>query len=105
VIVRAVTIMLTAEAQKAAAFLLPALTPGERVELAEWGCRRDADAHYWRTLARWAALACDEGYASEAQRECRAWLDRRGDRPTHEQFMVLLTRAEDLERSREPRAG
>jgi hypothetical protein len=78
--------------------LLPRLSAQERVELAEWGSQRDADAHYWRTLARYAALASDEDYIR------RAYALPPGQR-THEQNIVLMTRREDLERAGEPLAG
>jgi hypothetical protein len=81
-------------------WLVPKLTADERVEQAEWESQQEAGRHYWRTLARWAALACDERYVREAHRTRAAWLARTGPKPTHEQFMVLLTRAEDLERAR-----
>ena len=102
VIVRAVRIMLTAEAMKATAVLRPRLTAEECVEHAEWACRRDADAHYWQTMARYAALACDEAYVRQAHAD-RAWdlaHPRERARTVHEQHVVLMTRAEDLERAR-----
>jgi hypothetical protein len=90
VIVRAAKIMLTAEAMKHTAKLRPRLTPAERVEHAEWASAQDAGAHYWRTMARYAALACDEGYVR------RAYEDRAGGNATHEQHVVLMTRRQDL---------
>jgi len=102
VIVRAVTVAMTAEAMTATAPLRPALSADERVELAEWGSAADADAHYWRVLARWAALACDESYVRQAYKARTKWMTtgKREDRPSYEQFMVLRTRQEDLERAR-----
>jgi hypothetical protein len=100
VIERAVRVQLTAEAQKGAAWwLLPKLSAAERVEQAEWGCQEDARRHYWRTMARWAALACRHRDVAEAYQAREAWLERGGERPTHEQFMVLMFRAEDLARA------
>lgn len=77
---------------------MPALSADERVELAEWASQEEADAHYWRVLARWAALACDEAYVREAYAQRAKWLrtGKWSDRPSHEQDMVLMTRAEDL---------
>jgi hypothetical protein len=80
----------------------PALSAAERLELAEWGEKQDQDAHYWRTLARFAARACDENYVRAAYAQWTEWL-RTGkwdDKPSYEQTMVLVTRAEDLERAR-----
>jgi hypothetical protein len=69
---------------------------GERTELAEGHTAREADGHYWRTLARWAALARDERYVRQAYRDQRARII------TYEQRMVLATRAEDLRRESAP---
>jgi hypothetical protein len=80
----------------------PALSAAERLELAEWGSQQDADLHYWRTLARFAALACDETYVRQAYAQRAKWLrtGKRDDKPSYEQTMVLMTRQEDLERAR-----
>lgn len=99
VIARAAVILATAEAMKESAVLRPRLTADECVSHAEWACRVEADEHFWRTLARYAALATDETYVRQAHQERQAWLDRQGPKPAHEQFVVLMTRAEDLERS------
>ena len=106
-VVRAVTVMMTAEAMTGTAPLRPTLSVDERVALAEWGCQVDADAHYWRTLARWAALACDESYVRQAYTARGRWMaaGKQGDRPSHEQFMVLMTRAEDLAREQKGSAA
>lgn len=61
------------------------LTAEQRIILAEEGCRRDADDHYWRTLARWHALASDDAYIRRA-RATRPWTR------SHEQHAVLLIR-------------
>jgi hypothetical protein len=98
VLARAAVILATKEAMKGSAALRPRLTPDERVEHAEWACRAEADRHYWRTLAHWSALAHDEHYVRQAYQDRQAWLDRAGSKPTYEQFMVLMARAEDLER-------
>lgn len=78
------------------------LSADERVELAEWGEQEDQDAHFWRVLAKWAALACDEKYVRDAYQQRAKWMRTRRweDKPSHEQDMVLVTRAEDLRHSR-----
>jgi hypothetical protein len=67
------------------------LSPAERVAQAEYAAELDADAHYWRTLARYAALACDPSYIRTAK-------ETPPHRRTHEQVSVLLTYAEDKAR-------
>lgn len=66
------------------------LTSDQRVQRADEGCREDADNHYWRTLARYAALACDEHYVRQAYSTPQ-------HKRTQEQRVVLLTRQEDRE--------
>jgi hypothetical protein len=100
VIVRAIGIQLAAETIQRTPLPGIGLTPDERVAHAEWAAEVEAGRHYWRVLARWAALACDRAYVAQAYADQEAWLERRGDKPSHEQFMVLLFRAEDLERAR-----
>jgi hypothetical protein len=80
----------------------PALSADDRLELAEWGEKQDQDAHYWRTLAKLAALATDEAYVREAYAQRAKWLRtrKREDKPGYQQDMTLLTRHEDLERAR-----
>ena len=69
----------------------------ERVRRAEDGCRQDAEAHYWRTLGRWSALACDRAYVQQAYASKAAYEAREPDAQlTHEQAAVLVIRAEDL---------
>jgi hypothetical protein len=91
VIVRALGIVMLRDAI-AATPKGPPLSADERLELAEWDSQQDADAHYWRTVARYAALACDEGYVRQA------YADLAARRATHEQVAVLVTRAGDLKR-------
>lgn len=104
VLERAVSIINTRSAQDAYRECCPVPVPSaaERVALAIWAEKQDQDRHYWRTLARWAALACDEGYVRDAYAQRAKWLRTRKyeDKPSHEQAMVMLTRAEDLERER-----
>jgi hypothetical protein len=99
VLARAAVICATREALQDTARFRPARTPDERVEHAEWACEEEARHHYWVTLARWAALACDRGYVRQAYRDAEAWQEHRGPRPSWEQFMVLLFRKQDLERA------
>ena len=69
----------------------------ERVRRAEDGCRRDAEAHYWQTMGRWSALACDRTYVQRAYASKAAYEAREPDAQlTHEQAVVLVIRAEDL---------
>jgi hypothetical protein len=103
VIVRAVELDMLHRAQQAALpILLPALTPDERVTLAEQDSRDGAEAHYWRTLARWAAQATDETYVRQAHTQQQRWhaTGQRDDKPAHEQHVVLAVRAEDLAREK-----
>src|ERR1017187_2238739 len=78
-------------------------TPGavlswqERVQRAEDGCGQDAEAHYWRTMGRWSALACDRTYVQRAYASKAAYEAREPDAQlSHEQAAVLVIRAEDL---------
>ena len=98
VIVRALEVLALRDAMAKNTSFMPTMSADERVEFAEWGAAQDADAHYWRTLARWSALATDETYVRQAYATSRAWLTGDGEKPTHEQEMVLLTRAKDLRR-------
>jgi hypothetical protein len=100
VIVRAVRIMLAREAITRQAGMWPARSEEERIEHAVEMEQDEARDHYWRTTARWAALAYDRTYMAEAYRAREAWLERGGERPSHEQFMALMFRAEDLARER-----
>lgn len=79
---------------------MPEIPADERVQLAEWASQQDADRHYWRVMARQAALATDEAYVREAYGQRGKWL-RTGkyeDKPSPEQDVVLSLRAEDLAR-------
>jgi hypothetical protein len=77
-----------------------ALSWQERVQRAEDGCRQDAEAHYWRTMGRWSALACDKTYVQKAYADLAAYQAREPDAQfTHEQAVVLVIRAEDLSRT------
>jgi len=99
---RSVSIINTRSAQQAyrERCPMPEIPAADRVALAEWGSRRDADEHYWRVMARRAALACDEKFVREAYAAWAKWLRTRNpdDKPGHEQLAVLLVRAEDLQR-------
>lgn len=81
---------------------VPEVPADERVALAEWASQQDADRHYWRVMARRAALATDEAYVRGAHAQRAEWLrtGRYEDRPSPEQDVVLALRAEDLERGR-----
>src|ERR1039458_6860590 len=69
----------------------------ERVQRAEDGCRQDAEAHYWQTMGRWSALACDRAYVQRAYASKAAYEAREPDAQlSHEQAAVLIIRAEDL---------
>jgi hypothetical protein len=98
VIVRALEILALRDGMAAGVQLMPLLSPDDRVAWAEQATAQEADAHHWRTLARYAALACDEDYVRQAHAARRAWLAGADRKPTDEQFMVLQTRAEDLAR-------
>lgn len=86
---------------------LPSPTVTERVDLAIWGEKRDQDEHFWRVMARWALLACDEKYVREAYEQRALWLrtGKYADRPSDEQSVVLGFRAEDLQRQRQAAAA
>jgi hypothetical protein len=106
VLARAAEICALREAMQDEAPAGPRLTVDERVERAEEMCREEARHHYWRTLARWACMATDKDTVVQAHRARDAWMNRElidgkpAPAPTHEQFMVLTFRAEDLERTR-----
>jgi hypothetical protein len=103
---RAAVILATRDAMRDTARWRPRLTADERVELAEWACQEEARHHYWLTLARWAWMATDKDIVVQAYRAREAWLNRElidsrpAPRPTHEQWMCLMFRAQDLERPR-----
>lgn len=76
----------------------PGLPWQERVERAEDGCREDAEGHYWRTMAKYAALATDQDYVRRAYETRRKYMagGPAAEKETPEQTAVLVIRAEDL---------